>query len=379
VHQRLSVTFEYPVVFTRDLLAQGNPVLTHVLTSRGGPRPHRILAVLDDGVASAFPDLSARLAAYAGASEGVLALASDPVVVPGGERAKNDPTIVARLHREIHARHVDRHSFVVVVGGGGVLDAAGYAAATAHRGIRLVRVPTTVLGQNDSGVGVKNGINAFEAKNFLGTFAPPFAVLNDSLFLERLPRRDRIAGLAEAVKVALIRDGSFFTWLEAHVQALAACDLDTTTTAIRRCAELHLAHIAGGGDPFETGSARPLDFGHWAAHKLESLTTHELRHGEAVALGLLIDGRYSVEAGLLDAASFGRLHALLGALGLPRWHTALEDHAPLLGGLEDFREHLGGELTVTLLTGLGRAVEVHAMDVDRIRAAIAWLGEARAR
>jgi 3-dehydroquinate synthase len=212
----------------------------------------------------------------------------------------------------------------------------------------------------------------------VGSFAPPFAVVNDARFLERLPRRDRVAGLAEAVKVALIRDEAFFEAIEGAAGALAALDLDATEELVRRCAALHLRHIATGGDPFELGSARPLDYGHWAAHKLESMTAHELRHGEAVAIGMVLDARYAVEAGLLAETDFTRLHALVGRLGLPRWHDALAIRAgggrlAVLEGLDDFREHLGGDLTVTLLRGLGRALEVHDMDAARIERAIAWM------
>ncbi len=209
-----------------------------------------------------------------------------------------------RLQQRLVSLGVDRHAFVVGIGGGALLDPVGYAAASTHRGVRLVRVPTTVLAQNDSGVGVKNGVNAFGVKNFLGTFAPPFAVLNDSRFLRTLPPRDTIAGMAEAVKVALIRDAAFFALARgATPRAGAVRARRPWRTMIRRCAELHMRHIAQGGDPFETGSARPLDFGHWAAHKLESADRHELRHGEAVAIGLALDTRYSALAGMLSAAA----------------------------------------------------------------------------
>jgi 3-dehydroquinate synthase len=246
-------------------------------------------------------------------------------------------------------------------------------------------MPTTVLSQNDSGVGVKNGVNLHDAKNFLGTFVPPFAVINDARFLERLPPRDRVAGLAEAIKVALIRDGGFFQMMEQNAAALAAFDGPITEAVIQRCAELHLRHIATGGDPFEQGSARPLDFGHWAAHKLEALTAtaHQLRHGEAVALGILLDGRYSVEAGLLPEADYLRLRRLVLQVGLPAWHPALDGRdadgrLTVLAGLEDFRQHLGGELTVTLLRGIGQAVEVNEMRPDLIERALGWLRTAAA-
>jgi 3-dehydroquinate synthase len=235
-----------------------------------------------------------------------------------------------------------------------------------------------VLAQNDSGVGVKNGINAFGVKNLLGSFAPPFAVLNDSDFLRTLQPRDKIAGIAEAVKVALIRDRVFFHWLEANAAALRACEADAMSHMIRRCAELHMRQIAHGGDPFETGSARPLDYGHWSAHKLEALTAHELRHGEAVAIGLALDARYSVLVGMLPAGGEDRVHALLKRLGFHLWHPALESRDnegrwQLLRGLEEFREHLGGDLTITLLRDIGVGEEVHQMDSHEIRRALVWL------
>jgi 3-dehydroquinate synthase len=149
-------------------------------------------------------------------------------------------------------------------------------------------------------------------------------------------------------------------------------------TMIRRCAELHMRQIAKGGDPFETGSARPLDFGHWSAHRLEAMTRHHLRHGEAVAIGIALDARYSVTAGLLEAGAEERICALLEHLGFRLWHPALSARDTsgrllILQGLSEFREHLGGELTVTLLEAIGRGVEVHEMDEARIVEAIAWL------
>jgi 3-dehydroquinate synthase len=378
IRQSFAVPFEYDVIFTRGVFAPENRVLVDALAQRQPQRRHKVLAIFDEGFAAAWPETAGQLRGYFQHHADHLTLVTDPVPVLGGEAAKNDAGLVGRLHALFHQHHMDRHSFVLVVGGGGVQDAVGFAAATAHRGIRTVRMPTTVLGQNDSGVGVKNGINAFGNKNFVGTFVPPYAVINDLRFLERLPRRDAIAGMAEAVKVSLIRDGAFFGWLEAHAAALAALEPEPLATLIRRCAELHLRHIGTGGDPFERGSARPLDFGHWAAHKLEALTAHELRHGEAVAIGLVLDSRYSVEAGLLPEADFGRIERLIARLDLPRWHDLLlapgrGDRLALLDGLHDFREHLGGDLTITLLRGIGQAVDVHEMHEPMIEKALGWM------
>jgi 3-dehydroquinate synthase len=378
IEQSFSVPFSYGVTFTRDALDPRNSALVEAFTRLEPARRHRVMPVVDAGLAAAFPELGGWLTAYFTRHAEQLELVAPPEPVPGGEDAKNDPGVITRLHDLFQRHHLDRHSFVLVLGGGAVLDAVGFAAATAHRGLRVVRMPTTVLSQNDSGVGVKNGVNLHGSKNFVGTFAPPFAVVSDARFLERLPRRDRVAGLAEAVKVSLIRDGAFFDSLEAAAPELAALELDATEDAVRRCADLHLRHIATGGDPFELGSARPLDFGHWAAHKLESMTAHELRHGEAVAIGIALDSRYAALAGLLSEADAARVHRVVGALGLPRWHDALAIRAAggglaVLAGLDEFREHLGGELTVTLLRGIGRAVEVHEMDPALIEQAVAWM------
>ena len=373
--QRVPLVLEYPVVFARDVFGIDSSVLVDVVSAREPARRHRVVAIVDGGVADAWPRLCSQIEAYAERHAARLELAAPPWTIPGGERAK-DEAVLADILRRLAALRIDRHSFVLAIGGGAVLDVVGYAAATLHRGVRLVRLPTTVLGQNDAGVGVKNGINAFGAKNFLGAFAAPFAVIDDSGFLATLDDRDRAAGMAEAVKVAAIRDPVFFDWLSDHAPALAAFELTPVERMIRRCAELHLAHIAGGGDPFESGNARPLDFGHWAAHKLETLTHHELRHGEAVAIGMVLDARYSVEAGLLDRDAFGSFVALLERLRLPVWHEALRDPA-LLDGLDEFREHLGGELTITLLAGLGRGVECRDVRIELVRCALAWMTDRR--
>ncbi len=376
--QEFSVRYDYPVYFTEHLFARDNPVFLASIVRREPAKCHRVVVFVDANVAASWPTLVHDIAAYAEVHAESLDLVGRPEVVAGGEHVKNDPAIMTGLQRHLVELKIDRHAFVVGVGGGAFLDMIGFVAATTHRGIRHIRVPTTVLGQNDSGVGVKNGINAFGMKNLLGSFAPPFAVLNDADFLRTLHPRDKIAGIAEAVKVSLIRDALFFEWLEGNVEALRECAPAAMSRMIRRCAELHMRQIANGGDPFETGSARPLDYGHWSAHKLEGLTAHELRHGEAVAIGLALDTRYSVQIGMLAAGGEDRVYKLLKGLGFYLWHPAMETRDEqgrliLLRGIEEFREHLGGELTITLLRDIGRGEEVHAMDNNEILHAMAWL------
>lgn len=377
-----AVPFRYSVHFTERVFEPDNATLVRALCRLEPLRRHKVLAVIDDGVAVAQPELTASLERYCAAHAGSIELLGEPLRVPGGERVKNDPGLVHAIHERMARLGVDRQSFCLVVGGGAVQDMAGFAAATAHRGVRVVRLPTTVLGQNDSGVGVKNGINAFGQKNFVGSFAVPFAVINDFTFLSTLSARDRVAGMAEAVKVALIRDASFFDWLCREAAPLARFEPRAAAHMVRTCARLHVEHIAGGGDPFEFGSARPLDFGHWAAHKLEGLTEHRLRHGEAVAIGIALDSRYSVEAGLLAPADGDRVITLLERLGFELYDPALElvdtnGELRVLEGLREFREHLGGELTVSLIRAPGRAIDVHDMDPGRVRRCVAWLTERR--
>jgi 3-dehydroquinate synthase len=381
--QRFAVAYEFPVIFTRGLFRPDNTVLVDTLCRLEPERRHRCLVFVDEGLAAQNHALPDEIAAYAAQHADRIELVAPPRLMPGGERIKHDLAFVEQMQGMVFEHRIDRHSYVIAVGGGALLDAAGLVAATSHRGIRHIRVPTTVLAQNDSGVGVKNGVNLNGVKNFVGTFAPPFAVLNDIDLLGSLPPREKIAGMAEAVKVALIRDPDFFAWLERNSDALAAFEPDAMATMIRRCAELHMHQIANGGDPFESGSARPLDFGHWSAHKLESLTHYHLRHGEAVAIGIALDTRYSVLAGLLRPGEEDRVCFLLEHLGFKLWHPALKKaevggRLAVLEGLREFREHLGGEFTVTLLTGLGQGLEVHHIEESLMLDAIGWL-EARSK
>ena len=376
-----SVPFSFPVYFTQDTWAQTNTIFFDVIRREEPDRRHRMLVVIDSQVAAEHSSLPREIRGYVGAFPDAVELVAAPLIVPGGEAVKNDFAHPLAILQRINDVGLDRQSFVVVLGGGAVLDMVSFAAAIAHRGIRVIRFPTTVLSQADSGFAVKNGINLFGKKNFVGTFVPPFAVINDSRFLETLSRRDRISGVAEAIKVALLRDPGFFRYLEANVEPIANGDIAVLTSLIRRSAELHLAHICGNGDPFELGSARPLDFGHWAAHKLESMTHHRLRHGEAVAIGLALDVIYSVKKGHLAPSIADRILRLLEGVGFRLWDRALNERAPggspaIIHGLREFREHLGGELHITLLRAIGHGFEVTEMDEDVVAVAI---GELEAR
>jgi 3-dehydroquinate synthase len=382
--QEIEVKYGYSVSFTHQVFDVGNPLLADTLRGSGRPGPHRVLVYVDDGVAEAHPQIIQRICNYMRIHADAFVLSADPILIPGGEQAKNGWNIVRNIMTDIGNAHLDRHSFVIVVGGGSVLDSVGFAASIVHRGVRLIRVPTTVLAQNDAGIGVKTGMDEHGAKNFVGTFAPPYAVLADFSFLPTLKDKYWLGGVAEAFKVAIIKDKSFFEYLEKHAADLAKRDPKVIEEVIKRTALLHLDHIRSGGDPFEFGTARPLDFGHWAAHKLELLSNYRLGHGQAVAIGIALDSRYAARVGLLTEDEASRIQQALSTMGLPVWDALLEAQTDageheILKGLEEFREHLGGKLTVTLPQGIGDRIEVHEMAVDKLMRAIRELKDSCSR
>jgi 3-dehydroquinate synthase len=362
------VDYRFGVHFTRDVFSPDNATLADVLAPPPGGRPVRALVYLDERVAASFPGLVRQIHAWFALQEPRgIRLAAAPLLVNGGESAKGSLELVERVGRTCFDLGICRHSYIVIIGGGAVLDAVGFAASLVHRGIRQVRLPTTTLAQGDAGLGVKNAINAFGAKNFLGTFTPPRAILNDSRFLEAQDDRSWRAGVAEAVKVACIKDAAFLHELHALADSIAQRDLGALTRVIRRSAELHLEHITQAGDPFEQGSSRPLDFGHWSAHRLEVLTSHRLLHGEAVAIGVAFDLLYAVELGRITAAEADIGLGILARTGFRLWDEVLDlrdgqGRRLVYSGLEQFREHLGGELTLAMPDGLGRQRDITSYD-----------------
>ncbi len=379
IERTISVSFQHRIHFTRNVFGLANNVLKSVLTGEDGHAP-KVLVVLDESLHKAQPALAPQIESWFHTNSAVARLVCPPIILEGGERVKNSYFHVSEIQSQIDRYHIDRHSYVIAVGGGALLDLVGLAAATAHRGVRHVRVPTTTLSQDDSGVGVKNGMNAFGKKNFIGTFAVPWAVVNDFELLASLPPRDKRAGYIEAVKVACIRDQAFFESIERDAVKLREFEPEAMERLIFRCAELHVNHIAGSGDPFEMGSARPLDFGHWAAHKLEQVSDYRIRHGEAVAVGIALDVVYARRMGFLDAASAERIVTLIENLGFDIFanellHVDSDGALMVLKGLEEFREHLGGQLTITLLRSIGCGTEVHEMHTGPLVAAIRELEE----
>jgi 3-dehydroquinate synthase len=376
----ITLPHEHRLIFTRDIFAADNATLAGLLTPREPGENVRAMVFLDAGLEAAFPEIGRRVVEWFAARRGQVGLAAEPITVPGGEAVKNDFAQLEKVWAAISHAGLCRHSYIIVVGGGAVLDMVGFAAATAHRGIPLIRVPTTSLSQADGGVGVKNGVNYFGKKNWLGAFVVPHAIVNDLAFLRGLPLRDRRAGLIEAVKVALIRDAAFFEFIAARVESLAKFEPEPFEAVVRESARQHIEHIATAGDPFERGSARPLDFGHWAAHKLEQLSEFRVSHGEAVAVGMAIDLIYARRVGLLPEPVAERILGVIQGLGFKLFAPVKEIRGPsgrqdMLDGLEEFREHLGGRLSIPMIRAPGVRLEIHEIEGAVVKAAFDELRE----
>ncbi|MDF1739667.1 MAG: 3-dehydroquinate synthase [Verrucomicrobiales bacterium] len=378
IQRPIPITFQHRVAFTHGAFDVKNHTLRDLVADAcelGGAS--KVLVLLDEGVAESNPELEDQISRYFEKHADTLNLVGPPLKLPGGEPCKNNWSLVEKIWQAVEFHKVCRHSYIVAIGGGAFLDLAGFGASTAHRGIRLIRMPTTTLSQGDGGVGVKNGVNFFNKKNWVGNFSVPFAIVNDLDFISSLPPRACRDGIIEAIKVSLIRDRSFYEFILEHATSLGRLEKHPLEMTIRRSAENHVDHIATSGDPFEYGSARPLDFGHWVAHKLEQISNFQVSHGEAVAIGMAVDILYSVEIGLLDKTTAEEILTLIETVGFSIWSPFLEEkergRPVVLAGLEEFREHLGGKLTITLVPAIGEKVEVNEMDEAAILRAMTAL------
>ena len=370
---KINVDFDVPFThrlrFTDDLFGADSDVLAELLET-SDDKPARIQFWLDQNVADSQPQLISLVKRFADSRPDHVQRIGQIQLVPGGEEVKNDIHLLEQILKVFNVSDLDRRSYIVAIGGGAVLDAVGFATSIAHRGLRLVRIPTTTLSQADSGIGVKNSMNLFHKKNWMGSFAVPWAVINDSEMLSTLSNRDFIGGFSEAVKVSLLKDRAMFDKICQSAEAIANREMNVAEPIIRSSAQLHLDHITRGGDPFEMLEARPLDFGHWSAHKMETMSDFSLRHGEAVAIGVAIDTVYSsLEMGLSEKIAEQVLQCL-GNLGFHLADPSLTNVEILFDGLEEFRQHLGGRLTLTMLEDVGQPREVHTVNRDKMLKAI---------
>jgi 3-dehydroquinate synthase len=290
------------------------------------------------------------------------------LVLPDGEREKTLETFAKILDRLVDVRF-HRDCCLVALGGGVVGDVTGFAAASFQRGVDFVQVPTTLLAQVDSSVGGKTAVNHPRAKNMIGAFHQPIAVLTDTHTLRTLPPRELAAGLAEVIKYGVIVDAAFFAWLEANVAKLRALDTEALTYAIRRSCEIKAAIVAE--DERERGRRALLNLGHTFGHALEAIGTYERwLHGEAVALGMMLAARTSSALGSLGEGDCARIEALLERAGLPVTAGEALDPDLVLAHMQLDKKADQAGLKLILLEGIGSAVVTRAPDRALLRSVI---------
>ena len=292
----------------------------------------------------------------------------ETLVLPDGERYKTLATFGTVLDRLIDS-NFHRDSCLVALGGGVVGDLTGYAAASFQRGVDFVQIPTTLLAQVDSSVGGKTAVNHPRAKNMIGAFHQPIAVLADTDTLKTLPARELSAGLAEVIKYGVIVDAPFFAWLEQHMDALRALDGKALAHAIRRSCEIKAEIVAE--DEREHGRRALLNLGHTFGHALEALGDYERwLHGEAVAIGTVLAARTSQALGWIDAGTCTRIEKLLERAGLPT-HASGVDAGALLEGMRGDKKADKAGLKLILIKALGDATVTRAPPETTLRAVLA--------
>jgi len=290
------------------------------------------------------------------------------VILPDGERVKTLATFATILDKLVDARF-HRDCCLLALGGGVVGDVTGYAAASFQRGVDFVQIPTTLLAQVDSSVGGKTAVNHPRAKNMIGAFHQPLAVLADTDTLKSLPPRELSAGLAEVIKYGVIVDAEFFAWLEKSMPKLRALDPKALAHAIRRSCEIKAAIVAE--DEREHGKRALLNLGHTFGHALESLGNYERwLHGEAVALGIVLAARTSAAIGWISPEDCERIEALLEKAGLPIAASGIDPDRVLERMQLDKKADRKG-LKVILIERLGSAVVVPAPERAVLRAVLA--------
>jgi 3-dehydroquinate synthase len=301
-------------------------------------------------------------------------LRADLVTVPAGESAKTRATW-AHVLDEFLALGLGRDACVLALGGGVVGDLAGFAAATFLRGVSVVQIPTTLLAMVDASVGGKTGIDAPAGKNLIGAFHQPRLVLADPATLGTLPDRELRSGMAEVVKHGAIADERYFDDVVAGCADLLARKGGALTPVVRRSVEIKASFVAA--DPFEAGARKALNAGHTLGHAIEALSGYALAHGEAIAIGMVVEARAGERAGITAPGTSGRLEQALAGFGLPTRLPADMEPAAVLGAARSDKKARAGRLHYTLLErigGLARAADgawTHALDDELVAAALA--------
>jgi 3-dehydroquinate synthase len=278
----------------------------------------------------------------------------ETLTIPPGEESKSRDWW-ARLSDELLERRFGRDSGLIALGGGVTGDLAGFVAATYMRGLPYVQVPTTLVAMIDASVGGKTGVDTPQGKNLIGAFHPPAAVIADPLTLNPLPDREYRGGLAEAVKHGLVADRSYFEWIETEIPALTRRDPATVSRLVRRSVEIKSEVVSG--DERESGRRSILNAGHTVAHALERASGYQLPHGEAVALGLIVECQLAERLGIAPPGLSARVAGLLARLGLPGRLPYPVDADTLLGTMAGDKKNRGARIRFALASGVGHVHE----------------------
>lgn len=308
------------------------------------PRSHAALVVADTHTARHGQALETILQ--------ISGLTTGFATVPAGEESKSHREL-SRLYDSLYALAADRQTAVVAVGGGVIGDLSGFAAATYNRGLPLVMVPTTLLAMVDSSVGGKTGINHAKGKNLIGSFHQPAGVWIDTAYLETLPEREFLSGLAEVVKYCVILDAEFFSYLETHAAGILARKPEALLHIIARSCRLK-ADVVERDEREETGLRAMLNYGHTFAHAFETVGGYGAwLHGEAVAAGMVHAARLAEKLGMVGLELSQRQTALLQAFSLPVTRPAEWRTDDLISVMKRDKKAAEGRMRFILPTRIG--------------------------
>ncbi|MGE3180835.1 MAG: 3-dehydroquinate synthase [Phycisphaerae bacterium] len=289
------------------------------------------------------------------------------IAVPPGEGSKSLAQ-AEKIYQKLATERVGRDGVIVAIGGGVVGDLAGFVAATWMRGVRFIQVPTTLEAAIDAAVGGKTGVNLPQGKNLVGAFHQPEAVLVDLNFFDTLSQRDWIAGLAESVKHAAIRDADFFTWHEANASAILQRDAAIVEELVARNCAIKAEVV--GKDERESGIREILNYGHTIGHAIEKNAEYALRHGECVALGMVAENQLAVARGLLQTAEAERIEALLRKFVLPTRLAVNLAPETIVESCKLDKKNKVGQIRFALVDRIGNAIRVENVAETEILAAI---------
>lgn len=342
----------YPIYIGPQLLADKNLLAPHI-------KGQQVCVVTNTTLAKLLlPQIKPALAEYD----------YTEVVLPDGEAHKNLETLNLIFDELLRARHT-RKTTLIALGGGVVGDMTGFAAACYQRGVDFIQLPTTLLSQVDSSVGGKTAVNHPLGKNMIGAFYQPNCVLADTSVLQKLPKRELAAGLAEVIKYGLIADEAFYVWLEANMDKLAAADEQALSYAIERSCQIKADVVAE--DERESGLRATLNLGHTFGHAIETHMGYgEYLHGEAVAIGMQMAIALSAAKGWVDAALLERNAQLTKAAGLPvnaPQSMSASEYLPLMAV---DKKVLNGRLRLVLLSAIGKAVVTEELTEQEVLSAI---------